>query len=66
MPAAITPGSVIVEPDDARIAAGGMTTSLGTGKMELSMAIRTITPGYPQSFTHPSQVCRNSCNMGAL
>jgi hypothetical protein len=36
---------VMLEPDEARIAAGGMTISLGTGKMELSIAMRIITPG---------------------
>ena len=31
----------------AAIAAGGTTISLGTGMMELSMAMRTTTPQYP-------------------
>jgi hypothetical protein len=44
VPAAITPGSVIVPLELARMAAGGTTTSLGTGKIELSMAMRTMTP----------------------
>ena len=44
-----------------RMAAGGMTTSLGTGKMELSMAIRTMTPAYPQSCTQDIQSEINSC-----
>ena len=36
-------GADVRRPKAAR-AAGGMTTSLGTGKIELSMAMRIITP----------------------
>ena len=47
VPAITTPVSVMCAscpPYAARIAAGGITISLGTGKMELSIAMRTITP----------------------
>ena len=45
VPAITTPQKLMLAPSWAeRMAAGGMTTSLGTGKMELSMAIRTMTP----------------------
>ena len=43
VPARITPQMSIL-PCAARKAAGGMTTSLGTGKIELSIAIRMMTP----------------------
>jgi hypothetical protein len=42
VPAAITPQRLIL-PWAAKMAAGGITTSLGTGKMELSIAMRTMT-----------------------
>lgn len=45
------------------MAAGGTTTSLGTGKMELSIAISTTTPQYPQSITHPIHMLISSCNI---
>jgi len=32
-----------------------MTTSLGTGTMELSMAISATMPMYPQRLTRPNQ-----------
>ena len=44
VPAIITPMSDILPPEAARMAAGGMTTSLGTGKIELSIAMRMMTP----------------------
>lgn len=62
VPATTTPQKLMDAPSWVdRMAAGGMTTSLGTGKMELSMAIRTMTPAYPQSCTQDIQSEINSC-----
>ena len=45
VPASTTPHILIPAPScAARIAAGGTTTSLGTGKIELSIAINSTTP----------------------
>ena len=45
VPATTTPHMLIPDPSCvARIAAGGTTTSLGTGKIELSIAISNATP----------------------
>jgi hypothetical protein len=43
VPATTTPVKLSL-PWAARNAAGGMTISLGTGKIELSIAIKTMTP----------------------
>ena len=45
----LLPGSV------ARMAAGGTTISLGTGMMELSMAMSTTTPQYPHCWMQSIQ-----------
>jgi hypothetical protein len=39
-------------PSAARNAAGGITISLGTGKIELSIAISRMIPMYPHCSTH--------------
>jgi hypothetical protein len=39
-------------PSVARNAAGGITISLGTGKIELSIAMSKMIPRYPHCSTH--------------
>jgi len=59
VPASTTPAKVIL-PCAAHYAAGGMTISEGTGMIELSIAISTKTPTYPQFWTQPNQTRINS------
>src|ERR1017187_3332242 len=40
-----------------------MTISLGTGMMELSIAIKAITPRYPPSRTQPNHTCSKPCSI---
>ena len=49
----------------ARMAAGGTTNSLGTGKIELSIAISSTTPPYPHSCTQWNHVSIKDCIIGA-
>jgi hypothetical protein len=58
---AITTPTELISPRAAKNAAGGITTSLGTGKIELSIAIKIATPQYPHSRTQPNQVTNQSC-----
>jgi hypothetical protein len=60
VPAKTTPAKLI-RPCAAQYAAGGITNSLGTGKIVLSIAMSTTTPAYPQSRTHPNQSKIKAC-----
>jgi hypothetical protein len=43
-------------PSKARNAAGGITISLGTGRIELSIAMSKMIPTYPHCSTHSNQI----------
>ena len=57
VPAITTPVKLSL-PCAARNAAGGITISLGTGKIELSIAINTMIPVYPPVRTQANHVSR--------
>src|SRR5882724_476987 len=63
VPAMIMPVTLSgIWPVCAKCAAGGMITSLGSGRMELSAAIKSAMSGYPpvvKAFMYQSMMCLN-------
>src|SRR2546430_16394744 len=55
-----------ISPLATRYPAGGMTSSLGSGRMDDSTAIRTTIPGYPRSRNRSSSQVTNDSSIEAV
>ena len=56
----------LISPLAARYPAGGMTSSLGSGKIDDSTAMRTTMPGYPIPRNKSSNHCTNESSIAAV
>src|SRR5256886_14054644 len=55
-----------ISPLATRYPAGGMTSSLGSGRMDDSTAMRTTIPGYPRSRNRSSSQVTNDSSIEAV
>src|SRR2546423_14401363 len=55
-----------ISPFATRYPAGGMTSSLGSGRIEDSTAMSTTIPGYPRSRNRSSSQCTNDSSIEAM
>src|SRR2546423_13220010 len=55
-----------ISPFATRYPAGGMTSSLGSGRIDDSTAMSTTIPGYPRSRNRSSSQCTNDSSIEAM